>query len=196
MQQVIVIHGGDSFDTYDEYLDSLKNQEVSLETFLPHAPDWRRNLQIDIGDEFQILMPEMPNSKNARYIEWKIWFERILPFLSEEVILVGHSQGAVFLSKYLSENNFSTKIKGLLLVAAPHNHIPEIGDFRLAKPLGMLRDQCANIHLFHSKDDKVVPFSELSEYQKELPTAKTYVFDDRGHFNQEHFPELVEVIRN
>ena len=84
----------------------------------------------------------------------------------------------------------------MFLVSAMFDYDDEgysLQSFSLPEKLDLQTDK---IYLYHSKDDKVVPFSELSEYQKELPTAKTYVFDDRGHFNQEHFPELVEVIRN
>ena len=74
MKQVVVIHGGDSFDTYEQFIDSLKNWDVSLETFLPRTPDWKANLQSDLGSEYQVLTPSMPNKSNARYEEWKIWF--------------------------------------------------------------------------------------------------------------------------
>ena len=48
---------------------------------------------------------------NARYEEWKIWFERMIPFLNDNVILVGHSLGGIFFVKYLSENLLPIKSK-------------------------------------------------------------------------------------
>ena len=46
----------------------------------------------------------MPNSMNARYKEWKIMFNKFLPFFKNNLVLVGHSLGGIFLAKYLSEN--------------------------------------------------------------------------------------------
>lgn len=193
-KQIIAIHGGDSFDSYEKYLDSLKNGEVSLENFLPKN-DWKRNLPSILGDEYQVLMPNMPNAQNARYEEWKIWFERMFPFIQDGVIFIGHSQGGIFLAKYLSENKFPKKISSLFLVAAPHTNTPEIGDFALDQDLSGIAAQCGNIHLYQSKDDPIVPFSDVELYQKDLPQAKVHIFEDRQHFNQENFPEILEEIR-
>ena len=47
-----------------------------------------------------------------------------------------------------------------------------------------------------SKDDPVVPFNHSERLAKELPNANYMIFEDRQHFNQEHFPELIETIKN
>lgn len=193
-KQVIVIHGGDSFDSYEKFIDSLKNWEVSLKSFLPRY-DWKMSMQEKLGEDFQVLTPRMPNKQNAKYAEWKIWFERMLPFIQDEAILVGHSQGGLFLVKYLSENKFPKIIAKICLIAPPHSETPEIGDFVLGgSPVG-ISDQCKNIHLFQSKDDPVVPFTEAERYQKDFPTAQLHIFEDRGHFLDEKFPELIEEIK-
>ena len=193
-KQVIIIHGGDSFDTYEKFLDSLKNREVSLESFLPKY-DWKSNLQSELGDEYEVLAPRLPNKQNAKYAEWKIWFERMFPFMKDNIVLIGHSMGGLFLAKYLSENKFPKKIAGLFLVAAPHSKTEEMGDFVPAQTLEKVWEQCQNIHLYQSEDDQVVPASEMEEYKKAWPGAKSHIFQDRGHFNQESFPELAEEIR-
>jgi hypothetical protein len=54
----------------------------------------------------------MPNPMNARYNEWKILFKKIVLLLDDNVILIGHSLGAIFLVKYLSENKFPKKNSG------------------------------------------------------------------------------------
>ncbi|EKE20592.1 MAG: hypothetical protein ACD_7C00516G0001 [uncultured bacterium] len=111
------------------------------------------------------------------------------------VILIGHSQGGIFLAKYLSENNYPKKIGAIMLVAPVYNNTPEVGSFKIEKSLNNISTQCEEIHIFHSKDDFVVPFSEMEEYKKELPNAKFHIFEDRGHFLQETFPEIIEEIK-
>jgi len=194
-KQIIVIHGGDSFKNHQEFLDFLKNFEVSLDDFRPRR-DWKTNLQDELGDKFDVLLPRMPNKSNAKYIEWKIWFERMLPFLNKEVILVGHSLGGMFLAKYLSENDFPKKIKQLHLVAAPHNNTGYIADFLIPKSLNRLGKQAANIYFYYSRDDGIVSIAEMEEYKKQLPTAKYIIFKNRGHLRQEKFPELVKLLKN
>ena len=150
-KQIVVIHGGDAFDTYGEYLSYLKNKEVSLERI--QFKDWKRNLSDDLGVEAQVLTPQMPNSQNARYLEWKIWFEKIISLLGENVIFVGHSLGGIFLAKYLSENNYQKIIKAVFLVAAPYNTETDhpLVDFNIENDLSSFARQGGKIFLYHSK---------------------------------------------
>ena len=193
MKQIILIHGGDSFNTYEEYLDSLKNWKVAKKYFQPHY-DWKDRFEDKLGKDFELLQPRMPNKQNAKYAEWKIWFEKMFPFLEDEVILIGHSLGGMFLAKYLAENKFPKKIQQLHLVSAPHNQAADIGDFELPNDLSKIEEQAEKIYLYHSKDDEVVPISELDVFKKALPKAEALTFEDRGHFKQPEFPELVALI--
>lgn len=194
-KQIIFIHGGDSFDSYGDYLDNLKNSNPSIEWFI-YRKKWIDNLYRKLSEEFEVFAPHMPNKQNANYLEWKIWFEKMIPFIEDGVILIGHSQGGIFLAKYLSENVYPRKLKSVILVAPPHSETPEIGSFKLERPLENIFKQCQNIHLFQSTDDPVVPASEAQIYKDELPEINLHIFEDRQHFNQESFPELTELIRD
>jgi len=195
--QILVIHGGSTYPSYDEYFTNLKNKDVKLER-IKAARDWKDTLQEKIGDDFDVFVPNMPNKTNARYDEWKIWFEKIIDKLEDNLILIGHSLGGTFLAKYLSENNLSKKIKALILVSSPHDDkdlAEPLAEFNIKLSLKKLVKQCPKIYLINSKDDPAVPESELEKYKKELPGAEVIVFEDRGHFWQEEFPELVELIK-
>jgi predicted alpha/beta hydrolase family esterase len=193
-KQIIIIHGGNAFASQEEFLNFLKNQKVSREYFMS-SKRWKNTLHQELGENFEVLAPRMPNEQNAKYAEWKIWFERMLPFVEERAILLGHSLGGIFLAKYLSENKFPKKINALFIIAAPYYEIADKGGFALGESLAGVAAQCNNIHLYQSQDDPEVPFSEVEKYQKELPGAKMHIFKDRGHFKQEHFPEIVAEIK-
>lgn len=139
----------------------------------------------------------MPNAQNARYAEWKMWFEKILPLMGDGVILIGHSLGGIFLAKYLSEQTVELRIKATFLVAAPYNTAAEhpLVDFVIQHSLRGLEKQGGEIFLYHSADDAVVPFSNFERYQSELKGAHIRVCNDRKHFNQAEFPELVQDIQ-
>ena len=193
MKQILIIHGGDSFLTYEEYLDRLKNSPLDYERLKP-GKDWKDTVAEQITDA-DVLLPEMPNSANAQFEEWKIIFEKILPFLQDDVRLIGHSLGAMFLSKYLHDQPLKNPAKQLILVAGGYDgDVEGYGSFAV-KSAKSLEKSAEEIHLFHSRDDFVVPFSELAKFQADLPTAKVHVFDDRNHFLDEEFPELIEILR-
>ncbi len=191
--QVVVIHGGDAFSTHEEYFQFLQDFPLTIESVRPKR-DWKSFLPNVLGEEYDVLAPIMPNKTNAQFSEWRLWFEKMFPFLEHGAILVGHSLGGMFLAKYLAEHTLPRRIGALFLVAAPHNHTGEVGDFTLPSSLDGVARQVANIFLFHSTDDDVVPFSELAVYAKQLPNAHVATFTDRGHFNQSAFPELVRCM--
>lgn len=191
-KQIVIIHGGDTFATQEEYLDFLRNYEIDIERYKIGKDDWKPWIRKMLPENYEIITPQMPNKTNARYEEWKLWFEKFIPFLNNGVILIGHSQGGIFLAKYLSENQFPKKIKAVMLVGAIYDKdcggYPALS-FSLPNTLNLQTDK---IYLYHSKDDPVVPFSALEQYQKALPNAVVRVFEDRQHINQEEFPELLE----
>ena len=196
-KQVVVLYGGRTFDNYKQYITSLKKREVTADTFKSHA-SWRESLVKNLGRNYEVFTPKMPNPNNSVYNEWKIWFEKITPFLKNNVILIGHSLGGIFLAMYFSEKKYAKKIKAVFLVAAPYDDATNepLGDFILPKSLKKFSDQAPLIYVLQSKDDDVVPFKEAYKYQKALPTAKLTMFGKKGHFALEKFPELVSLIKH
>lgn len=194
-KQVILIHGGDPFNNDQDYLDQLRQTEAKLSYFFPKH-DWKTTLDQNLGEGYQVLAPRMPCKDNAHYEHWCIWFEKLLPFLDSEIILVGHSLGAVFLPKYLATHTLASHIKALVLISAPSANTPGLGDFALAEDIQPIADKVDQIHLFHSQDDPVVAYSAVLDYGSAWPGAQIHSFTDRGHFNQNDFPELVELIKS
>lgn len=195
-RQVMVIHGGETFETREDYLGWLKAEEVEIDT--PSPKRWKSTLQDELGEWHEVIQPRMPNSFNATYEEWKIWFEKFLPLLAKDIIFVGHSLGGIFLAKYLSENRVDKNVLGTLLVAPPYDSEDapySLSDFVLPESLDLFEEQSRKIVLYFSTDDPMVPFVDLAKFQKKLPRAHVSIFSDRGHFKQERFPEIVEEIK-
>ena len=194
-RQVLVIHGGNAFDSYEEYIADLRAKEVTLERLT--AKDWKATLGERLGSAFEVFTPRMPNGQNAKYLEWKIYFEKLLPLMDDGVVLVGHSLGGIFLAKYLSEETVSKKIHATLFVAAPFNtvEVHPYADFNLSEPLTRPTKQGGDLFFYQSKDDQVVPYSNVKDYQRVFPSAHFTLVDGRGHFNDGTFPELEETLR-
>jgi predicted alpha/beta hydrolase family esterase len=193
-RQIVVIHGGDTFETHEEYLNFLNNYEIDIERFKTSKDDWKPWLRGQLGENYEVILPKMPNNFDARFSEWKLWLDKIVKLLNDEVILVGHSLGASFLVKYLSENKFSKKLLGVFLVGGVFDVDTEgysLASFSLGDKLNL---QTENAYFYHSKDDPVVPFSSMEKFMEVFPNAHFRVFENKGHLNQEEFPELVDDI--
>ncbi len=197
-KQVFYIHGGEAYQTYDDFLSDLRQKPLrSPQGVTP--PLWYQTLRDDLGDEYEVFTPQMPNKQNAQYQEWKIWFERHFAFLRDNVILLGWSLGGIFLAKYLSENELPFYVDKLILMAAPFytEELTDIccGDFVLdPESLALLPQKVGRIVLLHSKDDFVVPYEHALLYQRIFITASLLSFDDKNHFLLEKLPEVVRVI--
>lgn len=194
MKQILFIHGGNSYDNHKAYLENLKNKEIDYES-LKLQRKWRSWIAEQMP-EADVLLPTFPNGYNAVYDEWRIYFEKLIPFFGNDVQLVGHSLGAMFLANYLHESPLDSKVHRLILIAGAYdnNTSGDSGSFVVSDATG-LEKSAEEIHLFHSKDDPAVPFTELAKFQADLPTAISHVFTDRGHFLQPEFPELLELLQ-
>lgn len=198
-KQVLFIHGADSCSNYEDFLTSLRTRPI--DSYQEPSKRWKHTLAEQLGSDFEVIMPQMPNSENAKYLEWKIWFERYFEFLGGEVVLIGHSQGGYFLAKYLTENTVPFTLAALYLVAAPiapdDFSGEDGGDFNF-DPTGLnhLEEQARQVIIVHSEDDEIVPFAHALRYKKALPKAVFMSFPDRGHFLQPEFPELISHIQS
>lgn len=197
MIQVIAIHGGTTFTSYDDYLEYLRTKSVSLDR-LTYKPMWRELLQQNLGDEYQVLLPAMPNKTNARYAEWKLWFDNLTQVFTDDCILIGHSLGALFLAKYVSENVFPRKIKATILIATPFQDETDedLTDFKLESISDLFRDQAGKVMLFNGDNDPVISQEDVALYKKYLPQAEFHTLSAPDHFMRVEFPELIETIKN
>ena len=196
--QIFIIHGGMTFKSKKDFINYLKNKKVSLEKNTSWALEY---FDKNLGKDFQIVRPKMPLKEDAKYLEWKIFFERHFPLLKNNITLIGISLGGIFLAKYLSENKFPKKIKAVFLICPPFDNTTEgedlVGGFRLGKDLSSLDNSSKNVYLMFSKDDPIVPISHAEKYGKKLKKANIIIYENKnGHFMVEKFPELIKIIRN
>ena len=71
--QVFMIHGGMTFKNKADYLRFLKTRPISIEKKIRWGDDY---LDKELGKSFEIIRPRMPLQDNAKYDDWKIYFER------------------------------------------------------------------------------------------------------------------------
>lgn len=193
-QQVFVIHGGDVFSSREKFVEALRSWSFSLEDL--RKKGWKDRLADDLGGGFDVLLAKMPNKQSASYQEWKTYFEKFLPLLNDDVIFVGHSLGGMFLAKYFGEEGITKKFRSIFFVAAPgpKDEDTSLKEFAVPQDLSSFSPVASSLYFYHSKDDKVVSFSNMERYMHEIPEAHFRIFEDKGHFNQESFPEIIKDI--
>lgn len=200
-KQVFFIHGGDAFTNRNDFLEYLRVRPVRNLPDSQSTELWTKNLVEDLGEEYEVFMPSMPNSQNADYAEWCIWFERHFVYLRNEVILIGWSLGGMFLAKYLAEKQLPFIPARVFLLAAPCKTCDcsdgnDCGTFQFDQnSLERLAKIPVPIEIWHSEDDFVVPFSAALAYAKVLPKAKSVYFKDKTHFLVPILPELLSAIK-
>lgn len=194
MRQILIIHGGTSYSSRDGYLNNLKSMQIDYDRMRPRK-SWKLWLAEQLPDD-DVLTPSMPCADNAVYDEWVLMFEKILPSLTGDVRLIGHSLGAMFLAKYLQQNPLQHKATQIILIAGGYNDdsLEDLGSFGV-KSATNLPQSSDDIHLLHSTDDPVVPYTELAKFQADLPQATVHTFTNKAHFNDTEFPELVEILK-
>lgn len=201
-QQVFYIHGGESFENHDDFLERLRTASL---WHLPTGSDnlnkkWTSSLGEDLGEGYEVVMPPMPNKQNAKFEEWKIWFERHFEYLEEGAILIGCSLGAMFLAKYLSNYNLPFKPKAVILMAGAYG-LPDFPDkdckdFLITpEEVRVAQEKGFRIIIIHSEDDPVVPYEHGVALSKALSEAEFVTFEDKNHFLIEEFPELLKTIK-
>lgn len=201
-KSVIYVHGGDSFSTHEDFLQYLRITPLR-DPLGEKATRWPDTLRAELGAEYDVYQPTMPNKFNARYEEWIIWFERHLALVADGVILIGWSLGGMFLAKYLSETPLKKRVAAAFILAAPGGEFKDEtgggGDCRDFRPrreaVAKLTATVPHIEFWHAEDDFVVPVTELEWYRSAIPDAKFVVFKDKNHFLCESLPELISAVK-
>jgi predicted alpha/beta hydrolase family esterase len=195
--QILTVHGGMTFKNDKDYLHYLKTKHISTDKRIYWTGT---TLEKSLGKKFQIISPRMPLQENAKYRDWKIFFERHLALLGHDYILIGTSLGGIFLAKYLSENKLPKKTLSVYLVCPPFDDtVPGedlVGGFKLKNDLSLIEKNCKNLYLLFSKDDDVVPISHAEKYRRKLNNPKIIIYKSKnGHFQISKFPEIAKLIK-
>jgi len=200
-KNIILIGGGDSFSNREDFLRYLRSVELrDLPQDNPRK-SWKLWVKEMLGEAYYFDIPQMPNTQNAKFDEWKIWFERHLAEVEGSVILIGLSLGSQFLAKYLIENDIKQEIKALFLLAGLCGHYDDPDGMDCAtfafepSELGVIQEKVEKITIMHSTDDFIVPYEHALKYKAALPEAELITFEDKNHFLVDELPELVERIR-
>lgn len=157
--------------------------------------NWYQSVAASLTDIFNVETPDLPNPELGKIGDWLPAFESLHP--DEETVLVGHSLSGALVLRYLEQ--VSHPVHASYLVAATlndlaRNDLHETGFFERDFDWEQIRRNCAHFVVLASTDDPTVPHWQAEYLAKQLP-AKLITYHDKGHFKDETFPELTELLR-
>ena len=138
---------------------------------------------------------ELPSPYQPVYKDWEDFFNQFK--IDEDTMLIGHSCGAGFLVRWLSEN----KIKvGKVALIAPfldpdHDEIQsDFFDFDIDRESS---ERTRGTAIFYSTDDDQEILTSVSQIKERDMNVEIKEFTDKGHFvfgsmKTEKFPELLK----
>jgi predicted alpha/beta hydrolase family esterase len=184
LKTAIIVHGRpDEDEFYDPAAASMSNA---------HWIPWLQK-QLVMKD-YLCDTPEMPRAFRPEYPLWKQIFERYA--VDDQTVLVGHSCGAGFLLRWLSENRVAPK---RVVLVAPFldpfkDRYPEFFRFEIDKSLCARTD----LHVFESDNDMEIIAETVQRVRAALPDIRYRLFPGAGHFCTRDlggaaFPELAEL---
>ncbi|MEK6792630.1 MAG: alpha/beta hydrolase [Nanoarchaeota archaeon] len=169
--------------------------------------DWYQSVSESLKEkEFQVEVPEMPNTAEPEIIAWINKLKEIVPKPNIETYFIGHSIGCQTILRYLESLKGAVQV-GKIVLVAPFFTLQNIEDReseRIVKPWLETRIdfEKVKIHLstlttIFSDNDPFVSLSD-KEIFKSLLGAKVIVEHDKGHFTKDDgftdFPLVVKEI--
>ena len=179
MRQVLFVQGGGEgvHDQWDNQLvDSLRGE---------------------LGPDYEIRYPAMPNEADPDYAEWKRALETEFAALEPGAIVIGHSVGGTILIHALAESTPPANLGAIFLIAAPFigpggwdtdeiEAQPDLAD-RLPRDVP--------IFIYHGRDDDTVPFAHVEQYARLVPRAEVRRLAGRDHQLDNRLSEIATDIR-
>ena len=156
------------------------------------SSDFLDRLINELGPNYEVAHPIMPNPEDPDYEPWKKQLDKDLTSLDGDVILVGHSLGGAVLLKYLTEKKINANVKAMFLCATPFWGADadwQYEPFTLPDNFVDLLPKIPSFFLYHSKQDPYVPFAHFKLYESTLPRVTSREIEGDSHAFSEGLPQ-------
>jgi predicted alpha/beta hydrolase family esterase len=167
---------------------------------------WLKELLTNCG--YKVLIPDLPNSEQPVMTEWHAALDDLRNEIEGELIVVGHSLGAITACKYLESRNLpATKLilvaptgkseqawKGIKVAGFGPEHVKVLNDFDNTEiDWRKLNSLVKEAYVYFSDNDPYIPSSIRDDYRELKATLR--IFSGKGHFNESggvtEFPEIL-----
>ena len=156
------------------------------------------SLRREVGPNYEILYPRMPNEDDPSFAAWKTALETEFANLDDDAILVGHSIGGTILVNALAQAPSKWKFRAIFLIAAPF--VGEGGwpsdDINPTADLGARLPRGVPVYIYHGLADETAPPSHADLYARAIPQAQVYRLPQRDHQLNNDLSEIAAIIKS
>lgn len=187
MKNLIILHGKPTEERYN-------NPEIPK----PHEANWLPWIGEQLSTEnVSVSIPAMPKPYLPNYMAWQKTFE--MERIDEFTALVGHSTGADFILRWLSDHR-DVALERVVLVAPWHDEAGKYGDFSEYQLDYCMAKRIGKIVVMNSRDDSDAIQENAHNIVNNLASAQLVELDGFGHFmlgnnmTTKEFPELMKEL--
>lgn len=156
------------------------------------------SLRRELGSNFEIRYPRMPNEGNPAYAAWKVTLEKEVATLDDDAILVGHSLGGTILINAIAKARSERQFGAIFLIAAPF--VGDGGwpseDMNPPPDLGARLPRDVPVFIYHGLDDETAPPSHAELYARAIPQARVRRLPHRDHQLNNDLSEIAATIES
>jgi len=156
------------------------------------------SLRSELGPNYEIRYPRMPDENDPSYVTWKATLEKELAALNDGAILVGHSIGGTILINALAEHPSERELGAIFLIAAPF--VGEGGwqtdDWKPQRELAGKLPGGVPIYLYHGLADDTAPPAHAELFAHAIPQSHLCHLPDRDHQLNNDLSEIAAVIKS
>ena len=155
------------------------------------------NLRTNLGANYEVRYPRMPNEDEPDYHAWKRRIIEELAALGDGTVLVGHSIGASVVAKVLTEKTLPDSIRGVFLISTPFWYDHDFwhwDEVKLTEDASSRMPKHVPLFFYHGRVDESVPFDHMKMYASALPQAILRPLDNRDHQLNEDLSEVAQDI--
>lgn len=188
MKNAIILHGKPTKERYE-------NPEIPK----PHQANWLPWLGRQLSSRgVDVSIPALPRPYFPVYEDWEAVFPGDV--VSPETCLIGHSAGAEFILRWLSENK-TKRVGHVALVAPYHDFESKYGDFSRYELDAGITERSERLTILNSHDDDQPIQANVERLTTALSYAQLIELDGFGHFRighnmqSEEFPQLLELLQ-
>ena len=155
------------------------------------------SLRSELGPDYNVHYPVMPNGADPQYFAWKQAIERDLAALEPRAVVIGHSVGGTILINALAERTPQSSLGAICLISAPFIGAGwwESDDIEPRSDLATRVPRDVPIFLYHGLDDDTVPIAYVDLYARSRHSAHVRRLANRDHQLNNDLSEVASDIR-
>jgi uncharacterized protein len=160
---------------------------------------WRPWLKDELAKKNIIVInPAMPKTDNPKEEEWVNYLHEVIKNPNEDLILLGHSLGAITILRYIERLNENEKIEAAIFVAGFTNDLgfKELSNF-FTKPIEWekIKSHCDKFIIVYSDNDPIVP-TKYATILKDKLDGVVLEQHNMKHFSGDDGITMLPVVRD